>query len=76
MVPGFQSSIKCLDEGLFVPVEILVCQLLNEEGTKTMWQVPSTLITAIDEGNNGLLTTTQILDRKLEELIDFVGGGV
>ncbi|TGO50955.1 hypothetical protein BCON_0172g00120 [Botryotinia convoluta] len=70
-----QSS-KSLDAGLFVPVEILVRQLSDEGGTEITWQVPSTLIAATDRGNNGLLTAAQVLDRKLEDLIAFIGSGV
>ncbi|KAF7900135.1 hypothetical protein EAF00_004471 [Botryotinia globosa] len=70
-----QSS-KSLDAGLLVPVEILVRQLSGEEGTEITWQVPSTLIGAIDIGNTGLLTAAQALDGKLEELIAFIGSGV
>ncbi|THV54759.1 hypothetical protein BGAL_0020g00130 [Botrytis galanthina] len=69
-----QSS-KSLDAGLFVPVEILVRQLSGEQGTEITWQVPSTLIGALDRGNNGLLTAAQVLDGKLEELITFIGSG-
>ncbi|KAF7862493.1 hypothetical protein EAF04_007366 [Stromatinia cepivora] len=69
-----QSS-KSLNAGLFVPVEILVCELPGGEGTEIMWQVPSTMIAAVDEGNNGLLAAAEVLDRKLEELIVVIGGG-
>ncbi|TGO86733.1 hypothetical protein BPOR_0280g00020 [Botrytis porri] len=70
------QSTKSLDAGLFVPVEILVRQLSDEEGTEIMWQVPSTLIAALNRGYNELLNAAHVLDRKLEGLIAFIGRDV
>ncbi|ESZ91394.1 hypothetical protein SBOR_8213 [Sclerotinia borealis F-4128] len=68
-----QSS-KSLNAGLFVPVEILVRELPGEKGTEIMWQVPSTIIAAVDDGNKGLLAAAKVLDGKLEGLVNVIGG--
>lgn len=68
------QSEKSLNAGLFVPVEILVRELPDEEGTEIVWQVPSTMIAAVDEGNRGLLAAAKVLDEKLETLITVIGG--
>ncbi|KAJ8069533.1 hypothetical protein OCU04_003183 [Sclerotinia nivalis] len=69
------QSTKSLDAGLFVPVEIMVRELPDGEGTEIIWQVPSTMIAAVDEGNNELLAAAEVLDVKLEELIIVIGSG-
>ncbi|EDN95799.1 predicted protein [Sclerotinia sclerotiorum 1980 UF-70] len=68
-VTMLSQSTKSLDAGLFVPVEIMVRELPDGEGTEIIWQVPSTMIAAVDEGNSELLAAAEVLDRKLEELI-------
>ncbi|ATZ53086.1 hypothetical protein BCIN_08g06940 [Botrytis cinerea B05.10] len=55
---------------------LIAITMLSQSRTEIMWQVPSTLISAMDRGNNELLTAAQSLDGKLAELIDLIGGGV
>ncbi|KAI9640563.1 hypothetical protein NHQ30_010861 [Ciborinia camelliae] len=68
------QSIKSLNAGLFVPVEILIRELPDGEGTEIVWQVPSTMIAAVDEGNKGLLAAAKVLDTKLEGLVNVISG--
>lgn len=63
--------------GLFVPVELLVREVVVSEGggTDLMYVLPSSLIAGIYDGKDEkkeLLKAVEVLDEKFKALVDFV----
>ena len=61
-----------LDAGLAVPVELLLVEGEEGEGTEIVWQLPSALIARINKGKE-LVEAAEALDEALERLVRDIG---
>lgn len=59
--------------GLYVPVELLVLESENKGTTDVVYQLPSGLI-AEGRGSEELMAAAQVLDGKLEKLVESIVG--
>jgi uncharacterized protein (DUF302 family) len=57
-----------LNAGLFAPVELLLTEKKDDEGSAVLYVLPSSLI-AVDEANAELRAAAQALDAKLDALV-------
>ena len=58
--------------GLFVPIEAYIIGREDGSGTDIIYMKPSTLIAGSGDSSQELRSAAEILDGKLEELLDFV----
>jgi len=58
--------------GLFVPIEAYIIGREDGSGTDIIYIKPSTLIAGSEDSSQELKNAAEILDTKLEELLDFV----
>lgn len=60
-----------LESGLFLPVELLLVENEDRTSTKVIYDLPSALVTAVNE-NAALMDAAKVLDDRLAVLVDHI----